>query len=428
MFQQQTENLTKPDKLPPGLGPRHMSLTDSEGSQLHLNVSGYNQDMDSNFLGTGALTSTPPDINIPITPILQNMSGLDDFVTMGGGMDHDGDNHFLSIGSHNGNMDFDLSSLEFTSPSALMHGLNVTDSYNTTTKDYQPHFKATLAPRPPSGFSTILPHTRSNSPCLTNGTTFSLPPCSEHMSLQEPEAVIAGLDCWPVFKCNPMPKNSTAPKTAKVYLEGLAQTLRSPDTWNSWTPAVDFADQNLDHKIVTEPIVGWSREKLIAITQGFLHKALDIHKAAPSSREGSPGSPDAHGSGFLMLPPPHVIQYFLRTHMMRHEPYYACDPAGALDPNELMQLSNSKASSLLVLLMVAQGASATPSTEARYLSSGLTEACRISLFDIIEKDVYLSRDPLVLRSALLFVTLAAWSGDKWHMDVSSTNMNKISNS
>jgi len=88
-----------------------------------------------------------------------------------------------------------------------------------------------------------------------------------------------------------------------------------------------------------------------------------------------------------------------------------------LKPNELMQLSNGKASSLLLLLMVAQGAMATPTVEARYLTSGLTEACRLSLFDIIEKDIVLSSDPIVLRCALLFTTLAAWSGDKWHMDV-----------
>ena len=61
---------------------------------------------------------------------------------------------------------------------------------------------------------------------------------------------------------------------------------------------------------------------------------------------------------------------------------------------------------------------ATPTNEARYFTSGLTEACRLSWFGLVEKDVSLSRDPTMLRSALMFINLAAWSGDKWHMDVS----------
>ncbi|KAL2171334.1 hypothetical protein VTG60DRAFT_3221 [Thermothelomyces hinnuleus] len=75
------------------------------------------------------------------------------------------------------------------------------------------------------------------------------------------------------------------------------------------------------------------------------------------------------------------------------------------------------ASTLLVLLMIAQGAAAMPLQEARYLSAGLTETCRISLFDIVEKDVGLSADPTTLRCALLFLVLGAWSGDKWLMDI-----------
>ena len=119
-----------------------------------------------------------------------------------------------------------------------------------------------------------------------------------------------------------------------------------------------------------------------------------------------------------MLPPPDVMTYFLRSYAVRYEPYYSSVAGGRLDPNALMHSANSKAASLLILLMVASGASATPTADARYIASGLTEACRISLFDTIEKDVLQSRDTLILRAALLFISLAAWSGDKWHMDVS----------
>ena len=73
--------------------------------------------------------------------------------------------------------------------------------------------------------------------------------------------------------------------------------------------------------------------------------------------------------------------------------------------------------SLSLLFMIAQGASAIPTPEARSLAAGLTEACRISLFDMIEKDIHMASNPILLHSALLFINLAAWSGDKWQMDV-----------
>ncbi|KAF3057933.1 putative transcription factor cmr1 protein [Daldinia childiae] len=80
-------------------------------------------------------------------------------------------------------------------------------------------------------------------------------------------------------------------------------------------------------------------------------------------------------------------------------------------------LQNNQAAALLVLLMIAQGANAVPTAEARALSAGLIETCRISLFDIIEKDIEMCADPTALRCALLFMLLGAWSGDKWLMDI-----------
>ena len=68
-----------------------------------------------------------------------------------------------------------------------------------------------------------------------------------------------------------------------------------------------------------------------------------------------------------------------------------------------------------------------PSTEARWLTGGLTEACRISLFDLIEQNIVLSGDPLVLHAALLFTEQAAWSGDKWQMDIAMGQRGMYSN-
>src|SRR5665811_413964 len=98
-----------------------------------------------------------------------------------------------------------------------------------------------------------------------------------------------------------------------MCIRDRAQTLRNQATWTAWTAQLDesFLDISTERKIASEPIVGWSREKLLAITQGFLHKALDIHKAGHGNREETPSSPDSSRDAFLMLPPPDVMQYFL---------------------------------------------------------------------------------------------------------------------
>ncbi|KAK5337768.1 hypothetical protein LTR98_005617 [Exophiala xenobiotica] len=386
----------------------------------------FGTDMDPQMLRNG-FTQTPPDMAIPITPMMPNMPQMDNFIHMHGNpYDQDGDNHFLAMGNAQASMmDFDTTNVfaDFMTPppgmlhdptdSFLMNGKLSTQTPSHMTLPYQMHDGSTpLAMR----LDMESPQNQPIRPPIGLSPSSS----STTSGLQEPDAVLAAHHAWPFFQCNRVEKYSFAPpKTAAIYLEGLAQTLRSQGTWTAWTAQLDESslDISTERKIDTEPIVGWSREKLLAITQGFLHKALDIHKADHAAREETPSSPDSSRDAFLMLPPPDVMQYFLRSYVVRYEPYYSSVPAGRLDPNSLMQSNNSKAASLLILLMVASGASATATVEARYVASGLTEACRISLFDTIEKDVLQSREVLVLRSALLFTCLAAWSGDKWHMDM-----------
>ncbi|KAH7394731.1 hypothetical protein BKA66DRAFT_606397 [Pyrenochaeta sp. MPI-SDFR-AT-0127] len=92
----------------------------------------------------------------------------------------------------------------------------------------------------------------------------------------------------------------------------------------------------------------------------------------------------------LLLPPARVIEY------------YPTSSRGVPDPNDLMQNYNDKTSSLLILMMIAQGAMTIPSIKARWLIGWFTEAYRISLFDMIEKNIIMAGDLIVLRAALLF--------------------------
>jgi hypothetical protein len=230
-------------------------------------------------------------------------------------------------------------------------------------------------------------------------------------------AIIAAQDGWTVFRCTPIIASSSCPRTARLNLECLEQSLKNHEMWSSWNPNLDEPNREFDEPITVMPLHEPDRDKLLAITQSFLHKALDIHKEDMSNSPSSGESPGSNTSNFILLPPSGVLGLFLRSYANSFERYYPMSARGVLDPNELLMNYNDKASSLLILMMIAQGAMVVPSADARWLTGGLTEACRISLFDLIEKNVTMAAEPIVLRAALLFTVQAAWSGDKWQMDI-----------
>lgn len=227
------------------------------------------------------------------------------------------------------------------------------------------------------------------------------------------EVLVAEL-AWPLARCNPPTFSGSCPRTAVLHLESLEQNSKHEHGWDS----LDLSDnQTLQsaESVGVEPISLGTRDTLHAITQGFLHRALKTHRGGFATKGQSMGYGSPGNFSFLLLPPTKVLEYFLRSYARSFSTYYSLAAGGKIDPNELVH--GNQASSLLVLLMIAQGATVDGSTEAKCLSAGLTETCRISLFDIIERDIELCANPIVLRCALLFTMLGAWSGDKWHMDI-----------
>lgn len=269
---------------------------------------------------------------------------------------------------------------------------------------------------------TTPPMTTPMSDLEMNNGTGMFYPGTRHTSLSEPSsfeipAIIAAQDGWNCFRSGPTIPSSSCPKTARLNLERLEQSLKNHEGWSSWRPAWEDTDTSNDNlKVAT--IHEASRDKLLAITQTFLHKALDIHREGSIATPPGGASPMPNGSNFVLLPPSRVLEYFLRAYGNCFERFFPMTSRGLLDANELLQHAfNDKASSLLILMMIAQGAMIIPSMEARWLNGGLTEACRISLFDLIETNISMASDQTVLHSALLFITSAAWSGDKWQMDI-----------
>lgn len=218
---------------------------------------------------------------------------------------------------------------------------------------------------------------------------------------------------WPLARCNPHTSSNTCPRTAVVYLESLGQDSRHGCAWDSPDLEPEQAISASDF-IYVKPITLGARDDLEAITQGFLHRALEAHRGGCPNKcqNGQNSSPTNFRS--LIFPPTNVLEDFIRQYTRHLSKYYLLDAGGKVEPNELIH--GNHASALLILLMISQGASMSSSTEARCLSVGLTEICNISLSDITEQDIEHCADPTVLRCALLFAMLGAWSGHKWHMD------------
>lgn len=238
-----------------------------------------------------------------------------------------------------------------------------------------------------------------------------LSPCGAVPGFEE---VLEAELAWPLARCNPPTFSDSCPRTAIVHLESLEQNSKHEHGWKSLDIEDDEVTGDLE-SVKVESISLSTRDTLHAVTQGFLHRALKTHRGGSATEVQNIGYSSPGNFSFLLLPPTQVLEYFLRSYARSLSTYYSLPAGDRIDPNEL--LHGNRASTLLVLLMIAQGATMAGSTEAKSLSAGLTETCRISLFDIIERDIELCADPIVLRCALLFTMLGAWSGDKWHMDI-----------
>jgi hypothetical protein len=241
-----------------------------------------------------------------------------------------------------------------------------------------------------SGASVSTAHTRQSSnacqtPALSpSGSKGPIDPRMKSASISEFEAVIAAEDAWPLARCNKPIFSDTCPRTAIVHLETLEHNSQNLVAWSSLIENQEFMTGH-QPSVSIVPLNPATRDKILAITQSFLHKALNTHRGdfglPKSSSHPSPGG----GFSFLVLPPAETLEYFLQNYVRSLTSYFSLINGGTVDPNELML--NNPASTLLVLLMIAQGATAIASPEARQLTAGLTETCRIVRDSVLNGEV-----------------------------------------
>ena len=327
-----------------------------------------------------------------------------------GGTDHLGNNDFNSKLDmdpmnlwNNCSMDLDMcnNAMDFSSSSML---------WFPDTSDLVPHHGI---PSPPdtttstshSRISSISPVWQPRPEPVVHDVPNQVPDF-KNGDIQELDIVKAAEEAWPLAKCNPRIFSGACPRTAIVHLQTLQSCSRLNDAWDSMNDLISPTEQR-DDALAIIPLHANTRDKIIAFAQSFLLKALMTHQGGSYQNGCKLGG----AATFFTLPPSNVLENLLRNSLRSLASYYSLIHGAALDPNELM-LDNDT-STLLFLLMMAQGASTVPKAEARYLAAGLTETCRISLFDVIEKNVELSADAVVLKSAFLFTLLGAWGGDAW---------------
>ncbi|ETS82102.1 hypothetical protein PFICI_07104 [Pestalotiopsis fici W106-1] len=224
---------------------------------------------------------------------------------------------------------------------------------------------------------------------------------------------------WPMARCTPPIYSGACPRTALGHLQRLEQKSSyqgaRPFAWH--TLERELSSLNWDNADLASvvPMNSQTRDSLMSISQRFHARALDIHRENDPGRDKSPLGSNCGPMSFLNLPSSKVLEFFMKSYVRSLTSFYSLVSEGRIDPNQMHR--NDPASIILMLLMIAQGASAVDSEDARILSMGLIETCRISLLDIIDKNVEMSADPTALRAALLFAHLGAWSGDKWLMDI-----------
>jgi hypothetical protein len=266
-------------------------------------------------------------------------------------------------------------------------------------------------------------------PATTN--SYGMPPFAQPAShkdlpklqteVQDHEAVLVSRKHWSSFNCIPPEVNAKCPRTAGIYLEGLLQALSNHDLQFVSPDRANADITTAESSVEVVAISNHTRDKLLVCTQALLQKALQSHRNQPSMRAQDSVSSFHHLRGandaFIVLPASSMLDSYIRTYACRFEQNYPLIPAGELEINTIMQLSDPRAPALLLLLMIALGSKNHSDPHVQYLASGLTEVCRIGVFDACERSVDTQWDMCSLRSGLLFTLLAAWSGDKWHMDV-----------
>ncbi len=106
-----------------------------------------------------------------------------------------------------------------------------------------------------------------------------------------------------------------------VHLESLERKSKHEGTWNALEGFLDMAERDGTDLTSVVPMNARTRDHILAITQTFLQKALEIHRSGFQNQNKRYAS-----SGmvlFLVLPPAKILEYFLRSYVRNLSFFYS---------------------------------------------------------------------------------------------------------
>lgn len=223
---------------------------------------------------------------------------------------------------------------------------------------------------------------------------------------------------WSICRCSPLPLYP-AQDRSKSSIVTIDHNFVRPGSWSGITE--DWREKHFEpaERFVNVPLSETTREWLLMIAQRFMRVAMDVHGLTMDSP--SPVPPDSGDlgilAGYVRLPPSDALHKYLETVLRNYEPFYPLLPARILEPNQLVGSRHGRGSSLLLFLMFAFGSMLDPAIKARRFSTALTEICRHSIRDVLEKDSGAPESGLLFYCSLMFIIKSAFSGDKAHMNI-----------
>lgn len=206
---------------------------------------------------------------------------------------------------------------------------------------------------------------------------------------------------WTLAQCLPFPK-SIPIRRDKENISLFAENCRR---WSTGSFQINFPmNQSIEVVRLTES----TRERVSAIVQGVFHTASEMHGVRTPSND----------LDFLPLPPTEALYAFLMNYLHHCDPYYPFVPKRFLNPNHLIRTNSARGATLLLLLMIGFGAMMDPSPCSRQIVCGLMEICRLSHMERTDKHGAVVTEPAItVQCGLMYTIQAAWSGEKWQMDI-----------
>ena len=223
---------------------------------------------------------------------------------------------------------------------------------------------------------------------------------------------------WSMCRCSPVPVAPAQDRT-KASIVTIDHNFVRAGLWTGVT--MDWREKLFEsaERFTNVPLSETTREWLLMIAQRFMRIAMDVHGL--NIDDSSPASPDEADfgvlGGYVRLPPSDALRQYLETVLKKYEPFYPLIPARILDPNQLAGARQGRGSSLLLFMMFAFGSGLDPAIKAQRFSTALTEICRHSIQDVLEKDSGAKGSGLLFYCSLMFIIKSAFSGDKAHMNI-----------